>query len=335
MKKEAFVGIDVSKSWLDACLVSLSSESPREIRVDNSVPGFKKLVKWLHQWSGSSADSWLVCMEHTGAYCYRLNVFFQEMKISQALVNPLAIKRSMGIVRGKSDRTDARMIAMYAKRFEEALELYQLPSESLQKLKVLLGQRDRLVNVRRQLELAGESISLLSASITKEVVDQNRALQKQLRKSLHELDQAIKDTIKADPELNAKAGQMTTIPGVGLQITAQVLVATQGMKRFRTSRKFACYCGIAPFEHSSGSSFRARTKVHYLANRKIKTMLHLGALSILRTDGELRQYYERKVAEGKNPMSVINAVRFKIIDRIFSVVRRGEAYDPNYSKKAA
>jgi transposase len=274
-------------------------------------------------------------MEHTGAYCYRLNVFFQEMKISQALVNPLAIKRSMGIVRGKSDRTDARMIAMYAKRFEEALELYQLPSESLQKLKVLLGQRDRLVNVRRQLELAGESISLLSASITKEVVDQNRALQKQLRKSLHELDQAIKDTIKADPELNAKAGQMTTIPGVGLQITAQVLVATQGMKRFRTSRKFACYCGIAPFEHSSGSSFRARTKVHYLANRKIKTMLHLGALSILRTDGELRQYYERKVAEGKNPMSVINAVRFKIIDRIFSVVRRGEAYDPNYSKKAA
>jgi transposase len=335
MKKEAFVGIDVSKSWLDACLVGLSSESPREIRVDNSVSGFKKLVKWLRQYSGSSAESWLICMEHTGAYSYRLNVFLQEMRISQALVNPLAIKRSMGIVRGKSDRTDARMIAMYAKRFEETLELYQLPSESLQKLKVLLGQRDRLVNIRRQLELAGESISLLAVSITKEVVDQNRTLQKQLRKSLTELDLAIKDTIEGDPELSATAGQMTTIPGVGLQITAQVLVATQGMKRFRTSRKFACYCGIAPFEHSSGSSFRARTKVHYLANRKIKTMLHLGALSILRTDGELRQYYERKVAEGKNPMSVINAVRFKIIDRIFSVVRRGEAYDPNYSKKAA
>lgn len=50
---------------------------------------------------------------------------------------------------------------------------------------------------------------------------------------------------------------------------------------------------------------------------------------------QLKAYYQRKVGEGKNPMSVLNAVRFKLICRIFSVVKRNEGLKKEYVKIAA
>lgn len=335
MKKAVIVGIDVSKSWLDAHVIADRNITNSWLRVDNSIRGFKKMVKWISTQSGEEICRWLVCMEHTGSYSYKLNLFLQENKICQSMVNPLAIKRSMGIVRGKNDKADARTIALYAKRFEESLEFYQLPSEALQKLKIQLVQRERIINMKRQLELANDSLKDMPTSATKEVTRQNNQLRKLLVKNLTDLDKLIKETIRSEEDLSSKAKMIESIPGVGPQISAHVLVATQGMTRFTNSRKFACYCGVAPFEYSSGSSYRAKTKVHHLANKKLKSLFHLGALSALQMEGDLRQYYERKLAEGKNAMCVINAIRFKLIDRIFAVVKRGEKYDPDYAKKAA
>jgi transposase len=305
------------------------------LRVDNSIRGFKKLAKWVSEQTNAEVGKWLVCMEHTGSYSYRLNLFLQEQSICQCMINPLAIKRSMGIIRGKNDRADARTIAQYAKRFEESLEFYQLPSEALQKLKIQLVQRERMINMKRQLELGNDSLKDMPTTITQQVTKQNNQLRKQLVENIKELDKLITETVRSEEDLNSQAKMIESIPGVGPQISAHVLVATQGMTRFKSSRKFACYCGVAPFEYTSGSSYRAKTKVHYLANKKLKSLFHLGALSALQIEGDLKQYYERKLAEGKNPMCVINAVRFKLIDRIFAVVRRGENYERNYIKKAA
>ena len=101
------------------------------------------------------------------------------------------------------------------------------------------------------------------------------------------------------------------------------------------SREFACYSGCAPFEHKSGTSIRGKTKVHYIANRKMKMLLHMAAMNAVTFNDELKAYYQRKVAEGKNPMSVLNAVRFKLICRIFSVIKRNEAFQKDYKKIAA
>jgi transposase len=97
---------------------------------------------------------------------------------------------------------------------------------------------------------------------------------------------------------------------------------------------------VAPFEHSSGSSVRAgppggRSRVSQHARKRppggpVKFLFHLAAMSAVRVKGELQVYYQRKVAEGKNKMSVLNAVRNKIIHRICAVVRRGEKYDNSY-----
>ena len=58
------------------------------------------------------------------------------------------------------------------------------------------------------------------------------------------------------------------------------------------------------------------------------------ALTAKKYDHELKEYYERKVAEGKNKMLVLNNIRNKLLQRIFAVVNRQQPY-VNIRKYAA
>ena len=95
----------------------------------------------------------------------------------------------------------------------------------------------------------------------------------------------------------------------------------------------ACYAGVVPFENQSGTSLLKKPRVSFLADKESKSLLHMGAMSAIRLDNDLRSYYRRKVKEGKNKMSVLNAVRNKIIHRVFAVVKNQVPYENriNYS----
>lgn len=335
MEKKVIVGIDVSKSWLDAHVLFTGSQVGHALRISNTEAGFSKLIKWISKNTEFERCQWLFCMEHTGTYSYGLNACLQEKNIFQSMVNALAIKRSMGIIRGKNDKADARVIAQYAIRFQDSLKEFRLPAESLQKLKIQLSQRERMVDLKRQIDLSVESMQAFPQEFTKEAKSQNKKLVSQLQKNIIQMDAAIKLTIQSDSQLKEQVEMMESVPGIGPQTSAHILVTTQGMTQFSDSRKFASYCGVAPFEYSSGSSYRSRTKVHYLANHKMKSLLHMAALNASVHDPEIKLYYDRKKAEGKNPMSVLNAIRFKLIDRVFAVVKRNQRYEKNYMKKAA
>ena len=99
---------------------------------------------------------------------------------------------------------------------------------------------------------------------------------------------------------------------------------------FKDWRKFACYSGIAPFEYSSGSSVRARTKVNHFADKKIKSLLHLVALNAIKYDNELKEYYQRKRNEGKHTLLVLNNIKCKIVSRAFAVISRESPFVNTY-----
>ena len=80
----------------------------------------------------------------------------------------------------------------------------------------------------------------------------------------------------------------------------------------------------------AGSSVHLRSRVSHLANKCTKTLLHMAALSAIRMAGDLKTYYERKVAEGKNKMSVMSSMRNKLILRVFACVRNNKVYQKNY-----
>lgn len=94
---------------------------------------------------------------------------------------------------------------------------------------------------------------------------------------------------------------LQSIPGIGKQTSITFIAYTQAFTLFKKHHQFACF---APFEYSSGSSVRGRTKVSSLANKKIKTILNMAALSAKKYDPQLKLYFEKKIAEGKNKMLV-------------------------------
>jgi len=332
-----FIGIDISKATLDVCVLS-----PTDVtnccchQFSNSPKGFTQLVKWIRQKSEGVVDhDWKICMENTGIYSLELNCFLHEKGIWQSMVNALQIKRSMGVVRGKTDKADSKTIAFYAYRFSDKLKPYELPAGVLLRLRALFIQRERLVSMHSQLLVGNQSMKGYPKDLVKDIQGQNEVLLKSLNVEIKAVDKSIKECLQEDKDLGRKARLIQSVPGIGQQTAVYLLIVSQGMKSFSTPREFACYSGCAPFEHTSGISIRGKTKVHFIANRKMKTLLHMAALNVITFNDELKTYYQRKVAEGKNPMSVLNAVRFKLVCRIFSVVKRNEEFQKEYKKIAA
>ena len=94
-----------------------------------------------------------------------------------------------------------------------------------------------------------------------------------------------------------------SVPGVGKITATEIVINTNEFKKINDPRKYACYAGVAPFEHSSGTSVRGKTRTCKKANLKAKSLLHMSALIAARFNEDIREYYERKVAEGKNKMN--------------------------------
>ncbi|KAA9034467.1 IS110 family transposase [Ginsengibacter hankyongi] len=337
MKRYLFIGIDISKATLDVCMLSLLHITDSHYhQFPNNTKGFILLLKWLKQKSNLvPIEDWRLCMENTGMYSLELNCFLHDKGIWQTMENALQIKRSMGVVRGKTDKADCKTIALYAYRFFDRLKPYVLPNVTLLRLKALFAQRERLVSMHSQLLVGNQSLKGYPKDIVKDIEKQNEKLLKNLSEQIKAVDKLLKECLKQDEELQRKATLIQSVPGIGPQTAAYLLIVSRGMNNFATPRQFACYSGCAPFAHTSGSSIRGKTKVHFIANRKMKMLLHMAAMNAITFNEEIKAYYQRKVAEGKNPMSVLNAVRFKLICRIFSVVKRDQEFVKEYRKIAA
>jgi transposase len=145
-------------------------------------------------------------------------------------------------------------------------------------------------------------------------------------KQIKKLDKKMEDIIQSNSKMKEQRDLMLTISGVGQQTALYLIVTTAGFTKFKNSRSYASYCGIAPFPNSSGTSIRGKTKVSSLANKKIKTLLDLAAKSAIQHNKEISLYYNKRIEAGKSRMSTINVIRNKLLARIFAVVRRGTPY---------
>ena len=182
MQSSLFIGIDISKATLDvSILVPAAMTDVHYQQFANGVKGFTRLVKWVKQQSNNlPQEHWRVCMENTGQYSLELNHFLHERGIWQCVENALQIKRSMGVMRGKSDKTDSKTIALYAYRFSDQLKQYVLPGKVLQRLRALFAQRERLVDMHRQLRLGVQSLKGYAGELVRDIAEQNEVLLKTL-----------------------------------------------------------------------------------------------------------------------------------------------------------
>jgi transposase len=329
------LGADMSKKDFQACLTHDGINFSEQLVV-NQCSSIASYFKGLRKQFGISYKHLLVCLEHTGIYSNPLLSFVIRHKIKVCIEPAMQIKQSQGMVRGKSDQVDARRIALYALRNYPTLKLWEPPREVIQRLRALLSVRERLVKMRVLLTVPlQESYAFVSPAISKMTDTATMATRKVLAKDISRVDEEIQALIKSDTQLQHQYEQSTSVPGVGPITALNVIITTGEFKRISVAKKFACYAGVAPFEHTSGSSVRGRTRVSKMANMNMKRLLHLAAITAVRHKGELRDYYERKVAGGKNKMSVLNAVRNKLITRIFMCIKQDRCYQKNYQSALA
>lgn len=331
MKKEEFkhvVGIDISKNTLDLALLNASSSEESCIQVSNDAKGMKQIGNWIKS-NGLGFDSILFCMEHTGIYGLQVQNYLLRKKAFVWVEMAFQIIRSIGLQRGKNDKVDAKRIAQYANRFQDNRVLWTPPSQHQRAIKNLMRLRERLITARNMLLVPVKELeSVNEHESSKEILKSCQRTLKGIEADLLKVENQLAELIKADISIKRNVELMTSIPGIGKWTALAFVLATENFKHIINGRQLACYCGCAPFEHRSGTSVRGKTRVSHMANKNLKKLLTLCASSVLRMQNDLSNYYKRKVAEGKNKMSVINALRNKLIHRICAVIERQSPYIP-------
>lgn len=237
------------------------------------------------------------------------------------------IKQLLKVNRGKNDKLDAKQIAEYAFRFQDRVVLWAAERSQIKILRKLISQRRRLLNVKKILsQPVKESKEFESKEIAQLQEKLNKPVLNQIEKSIKDVELRIKETINTDSHLKHLFALVTSVDGIGEVVASHMIVHTNEFKRFTDDKKLACYAGVVPFDRRSGTSIRGKSTVSPRANKTLKCVIHMAAVSVTNRKGELQDYYLRKVAEGKNKMSVINAIRNKLVLRIFACVRDQRPY---------
>jgi transposase len=330
-----FIGCDVSKNELDFAVM----EGKRLLfhqEIANEAGAIKDFLKSLGKVLIQGNDKVIFCMEHTGIYNNLLLGILHKKQANICLEAASQIKNSLGNIRGKNDKVDAIRIAEYAFRNRDVLRLWKPKREIIQHLTHLATTRRRLLDARKQL---GTPLREANGFVSKNIAKQSEKICQNtlnaIERDLAKVEKLIDGIIASDNELNRLFGLVTSVSGIGKVTATQIIITTNEFKDINDPKKFACYSGVAPFPKESGM-FKGKSKVSHMANKNVKTLLHMSALAAITKNGDLKNYYERKVSEEKkNKMLVINAVRNKLVLRIFACVNQNRKYEKKYTRNVA
>ena len=333
-RKQYYVGIDVSKPYFDASLLPVVDYQKQAIiteRFENTNQGIKNFEKWLKSNEVSFDSQSLVVMENTGIYHRLIWKFCSKKNIPLHIGNAAHIKWSFGIARGKSDVIDSKRLCVYAYKESDNLKAGPSLNPDLLKLKDLMSSRSKLL---LQLNGIKRHLNELKMSNDKTTQTLMEGVHKQamegLKKSIKKIESLIMDIVKSDAVMFRNYQLLITVPGVGHLTAVYILCCTNNFVCKISGKQLACYAGVVPFEHSSGISIKGKNRVHKMANKELKSMLHLSSLVAIQRYPEFRNYYERKKAEGKHSMSVLNAIKNKIILRAAAVINSQKPYQENH-----
>ena len=329
-KKEIFLGVDVSKLTLDVS----THGGKNHIKVVNSSEGFKQLVAWLKSLNITLCDCWFV-LEYTGGYEYRFIQFCQSKQISFTRLPGLEIKKSLGMQRGKNDKIDSKRIAAYGYEKREKLKEHKVCNPAITRLKQLLTQRRGFVNDRKANEhRMSELLTMMDFKAQDSMIKYYKQAVAFALKMIDKVETEIKKIISGDAAMSRNFILITSIPGIGNVNGWMTIAYTENFESFSNGRAYGAYIGVVPYDHSSGTSIKGKSRVSQMANKPLKADISMAAKASVQHDPEMKVYYERRVAAGKRHMSIMNEVKFKLVLRMFAVVNKQEVYVKNLKSAA-
>lgn len=317
------LGIDIAKRKFDCCFLL---EDGRKISAvfSNDEVGFEQLVSQMESFN---LGPFRVALEATGRYGHGLARFLHAHRHVVSLVNPVCTCNfaKSKLLRNKTDKVDAALVALYLKEIEPPP--WTPPTDSrceLQQLtRRILSRKRELTRERNRLQDPGQCKAVLS-DIKKSI--------RTLESSIQMLEKTVAKVIHADPTLRAQAQLLCSIDGIGDSTAAIILAELPPAASFKSASQAVAYAGLSPRQVSSGSSIKAKSKLCKTGNRYLRQALYMPAVCALRCNARLQAKAARLKAAGKSNMCILGALMHQLLRIAFGVLKHQTPFDPSWSK---
>jgi len=308
-QEEAFVGIDVSKAWLDVIIVP----SGEKLRIANDRGGHRQLIGRLRGLAIAA-----IGLEASGGYERHALNALTDAGLPARRVNPLRVRqfaRACGIL-AKNDRIDARVIARF---------IAAVPQRRIERDRAAEAVAE-LVTARRQLceELtrAANQAEHAENPLLKRLASQRA---RRLKASILIIDKAIAEMVAADDRMAHKSNLMRSIPGVGPVFTHSLIGLMPELGKL-TNGQAAALLGVAPFDCDSGT-FKGQRRI-FGGRRHLRDVAYMAALVASKANPVFKTFKERLQAAGKKPKVIIVAIMRKLIVALNAMIRNGQTWAP-------
>lgn len=311
------LGVDISKGWFDVFLHPACAKE----RFDNTVAGFRRLIRWLHE-----ASIELAVMEATGGLEMPLFVALQAAGYPVARINPRWI-RDFAKATGRSaktDQQDACLIALYGAAMRPKAD--KVSDHKAQAFKALCARRRQILHLKCQ-------------EMNRQQQTQDRVIARMIRQTIAFLDkqldaiEAVIDTmIQRDANWRRRREIIESIPGLAAA-TARTLIAELPELGTISNKQIAALVGVAPINRDSGKQkgYRAigggRSGI-----RRILYMAAMGAAT--RNNKRMVVIYKRLIAAGKKPKVAIVAIMRKIVVILNTMIRNNQTWSTDPAEPA-
>lgn len=315
----SFVGVDVAKNTFDIATHLPNGKHKTKAKLANDPKGFKEFEAWLLKQAEPSA---LIVMEATSVYHLQLAEFVYSMGYRVCVVNPATTNSyaKSELRRVKTDKSDAKLIADFAKEKHEKLPLWAPEPLKFRQLKALVRRLDDLQEMQ-QMELNRLDVS------DESVKDSIQSVLRHIEKEIAETHKAIKKHIDDDPDMRQMRDLIVTIDGIGEKTLERLLAELGDLRKYDNPRKLVAAAGLNPKLQDSGT-LKGRTLISKIGSVRLRAGLYMPGLVALRHNEAIIAMKDRLKANGKAPKQIICAAMRKLLHFVYGVLKSGQPFDP-------
>lgn len=310
-----YVGVDVSKKTLDIAIEQEDGHYWHK-KINNDQAGFDKIITFFN-------EECCVVMEATSSYYMPFAYFLHSQGIKVSIVNPLSVNHfsKMRMIRAKTDKKDAAMLAAYGKsetprvwipKAAHLIELQQMGAI----LDNLTSHRTSLINQKEAFVCSGQISECVMEILNKQLNHLNIEIAG-IEASMYEIGE------KHHGELLTN---LRTIPSIGKRTALMLLIITDGFTKFSTAKELVSYVGLCPRLYESGTSIKGKSRICKMGMSRVRKLLYLCSMSAIKVNVSCKSMYERLKERGKNGKLALVAVASKLLKQAFAVGLRNIPY---------
>jgi len=301
-----YIGIDIGKFELDLF------DGNNYFKFKNTKEGINEVINLLNK---ENTNNLFIIFEATGGYEQKLSESLAKSTIAFKRVHPNKVRhyaKSLGYL-AKTDKLDAKLLKMFGES-QMLTESDKLLDEKTAELKALLVRREQLLDDKiREIN----RIDKIANQVIRESLEQHI---KWLETEIKQIEKQTKDFFKQTPALHETVKLYQSIKGIGFLTAAYLVTHLPELGKIEHAQ-LSSLVGVAPMNSDSG---KKKGKRSIQAGRaSIRKVLYMAALTAVRFNKDIKEFYNRLRSKGKLFKVSIAAAMRKLIILANSVAKRG------------